>query len=550
MPELTWIGKSAVVNHHNEIPYRLLHSDDELSVGDPGTGNLLVEGDNLHALKALLPYYAGKVKCIYIDPPYNTGNEGWVYNDNVNSPEIRKWLGEVVGREAEDLTRHDKWLCMIYPRLVLLWSLLHDNGVIFISIDEKEAAHLKCVLDMIFGSSNLVAWIANVNNPKGRSDDKYVAAAHEYLFIYKKKQIEFNGWKPEHKVLRRYNRTDKNGDRYREIDLRKTGDNDRREDRENLFYYFMYHPKTKSFYPTRTAEDKPEYIRITPLREDGSEGNWRWGLETAAQNLNSLVPKLMPVRKVWTVFEKDYLKPDERVKPTTAWTNREFNSERGTEQFVALGFEKKAFAKPKPVGLITRILELISDKDCLVLDSFAGSGTTGHAIMQLNKEDGGNRRFILVEMEPQISREITAERLRRVIQGYGENEGLGGGFRYCKLGDPLFDEQGHIRSGVRFADLARHVFFTETGEPQADGFDYGSPLIGVHNGAAYYLLFNGILGDKSVSGGNVLTGALLKTLPPHDGPRVVFGEGCRLGRDRLKRAGVTFKQIPYEVKTN
>ena len=162
MPTLDWIGKQAVVNHHREVPYRLIHCDSELSAGDPDAGNLLVQGDNLEALRALLPYYAGRVKCIYIDPPYNTGNEGWVYNDNVNSPEIRKWLGEVVGKESEDLSRHDKWLCMMYPRLRLLREFLREDGAIFMSIDDNEIDHLKKSCDEIFGRKNFISNIISL----------------------------------------------------------------------------------------------------------------------------------------------------------------------------------------------------------------------------------------------------------------------------------------------------------------------------------------------------------------------------------------------------
>jgi adenine-specific DNA-methyltransferase len=186
----------------------------------------------------------------------------------------------------------------------------------------------------------------------------------------------------------------------------------------------------------------------------------------------------------------------------------------------------------------------------LILDSFAGSGTTGHAVLQLNKEDGGNRRFILVEIEQTISREITAKRLTLVISGYADIPGSGGGFRYCTLADPLFDERGQINSSVKFADLAHHVFFTETGEPMPKRPDKRTPLLGVHNGRAIYLLFNGILGDKQPQGGNVLTNDVLKILPPHTGLRVIYGTACRLSANRLKREGVTFRQIPYEIKTD
>ena len=211
-----------------------------------------------------------------------------------------------------------------------------------------------------------------------------------------------------------------------------------------------------------------------------------------------------------------------------------------------------SFPQPKPVELLIFFLSMIRDRNALVLDSFAGSGTTGHAVLAANKADGGNRRFILVEMEQDICRSVTAQRLTRAIEGYETNgkriEGLGGGFRYCTLAEPLFDEGGTIRPQVSFADLAAHVFFTETGEPIPKRTNGRTPLLGVCNGTAYYLLFNGILGDKTVDGGNVLTGKVVEKLPAHNGPKVVYGEGCRLGKARLKRENVVFKQVPYEIK--
>ncbi len=581
MPRLDWIGRKAVENHHRQVPFHLLKEVPELSVGDPGSGNLLVEGDNLLALKALLPYYAGQVKCIYIDPPYNTGNEKWVYNDNVNSPEMLEWLGKAVGKEAEDLSRHDKWLCMMYTRLQLLRTFLTEDGIVFVSIDNNEVHHLRVLFDDVFGTRNFVSCIANINNPKGRSDDKHIPTAHEYILVYKKSSDPaLYGWKPEEKILKRYNKMDTDGKPYREIDLRKTGDEDRKEDREDMFYYFYFNKKTADLIVAKEKKTLRDYIEIVPLKEDGSLGRWRWGIETATNNKGVLLPKLMPVRKVWTVFEKDYLDKDERVKPTSAWTKKQFNSERGTEQFLELGFSKEEFPKPKPTGLVKHILEFATNKSDLILDSFAGSGTTAQAVMQLNKEDGGNRRCILVEMDSNICRNVTAERLRRISQGYkntkGEDvAGLGGGFRFATLGEPLFDERGNIRKTVKFPDLARHVYFTETGEPLPNdslrkttqnkwitafaGMTAGgkpgisekaySPLIGICNGIAVYLLYNGILKDKTPDGGNVLTTAVLSHLPKHDGPKVIYGTACRIGPERLRRENITFKQLPYKIKT-
>ena len=211
---------------------------------------------------------------------------------------------------------------------------------------------------------------------------------------------------------------------------------------------------------------------------------------------------------------------------------------------------RKVFPNPKDHEVLMRLIRYVTGPDDLVLDSFAGSGSTGHAVLQLNKEDGGNRRFILVEMIEDIAKEVTAQRLTRVIQGHKDLPALGGGFRYCRLGTPIFDEAGNIQSDVTFAELAAHVYFAETGEPIPKRSNGKSPFLGVNNGKAVYLLFNSVLGDKSASGGNVITNTVLKVLPRHDGPRIIFGEGCRLGTARLKREGITFRQIPYGIKVS
>lgn len=532
MPTLEWIGKSAVINHHKEIGYRLLHADESLSVGDPGSGNLLVEGDNLLALKALLPYYAGKVKCIYIDPPYNTGNEKWVYNDRVNAPEMRKWLGDVVGRDDDDFSRHDKWLCMMYPRLAILREFLTYDGAIFISIDDNEVASLRTIMDELFGKRNFVATIIwqKVYSPKNSA--RHFSEDHDYVVVYARSA---ECWQP--KLLARTSRQDK---------LYVNPDNDPR----GLW-------KTSDL-SARNPYSKGSYSITCPsgrVIEAPPTGRY-WSV--SAESFEELVRE----RRIWWGKDGNSIPQVKRflcevkqgVVPQTLWKYEDVgHTQEAKKELVSImdfPDSVSVFITPKPTRLVQRIAQVTTDSTSLVLDSFAGSGTAGHAVMQLNKQDGGNRRFILVEMEREISRNITAERLKRVIQGYGDTPGLGGGFRYCTLGEPLFDEHGQICRSVRFGDLARHVFFTETGEPLGDGTDLSTPMIGIHNGTAYYLLFNGILGDKSVDGGNVLTSALLKTLPPHSGPRVVFGEGCRLSPDRLKREGVTFKQIPYEVKVS
>lgn len=555
MPTLDWIGKKAVVNHHREVPYRLVNCERELSAGDPDEGNLLVQGDNLEALKALLPYYAGKVKCIYIDPPYNTGNEGWVYNDNVASPEIKAWLGKVVGKEAEDLSRHDKWLCMMYPRLRLLRDFLRDNGVIFMSIDGNELDNLCKLSDEIFGRKNRRAIISNVNNPKGRSDDKFFATAHEYILVYAKDASEIRGFEPEEHITKRYNKTDHNGRKYREIDLRKTGDQDRRIDRPNMYFSFFWSEEESVL---STKRRNPSDIEITPQKTKTVDGRWRWGLKTAESNIASLYARHMPNKGQWSVFERDYLDARDKVKPTTAWTGKQHNSERGSELLIELGFEKEAFDRPKPIGTILDILRISTEDGDLILDSFAGSGTTGHAVLDLNRQDGGNRRFILVEMDETIAPNITAERLRRVIDGYDKGgapnnpeKGLGGGFRYCRLGVPLFNEFGDIAREVTYFDLAAHIFFSETGVPIPQKAT--SELLGIFQERAVYLLFNATLSETPPeAAGNVLTPDRLDVLPSppngFDGIRVIYAEGCTVSPERLKQAGAIFKQIPYQIE--
>ena len=407
-------------------------------VDENNTRNLFIEGDNLEALKLLQKSYAGRVKLIYIDPPYNTGND-FVYPDDYSEP-LESYLKRIgaVDDEGKMLTTnsrasgrfHSNWLNMMFPRLVLARRLLSDNGFIFISIDYHEVHNLVGLMNEIFGEENFIALVANVNNPKGRSDDKFVATAHEHLLIYRKSELaKLGGWAPGDNILRRYNKADKDGLKYREIDLRKTGDNDRREDRPNLFYSFMYNPETKDFYPSKADTHIEGYVKIFPLRGDGKEGNWRWEMDTAKLKLSKLFPKFMPVRQVWSVFEMDYLDENELIKPTTAWTKKDFNSERGSEQFIELGFNKEIFPRPKPVGLIRHILELATtpNNNDIVLDFFAGSGTTSQAVMELNSIDGGNRRFILIQYPEEIKHdeeaykagfrtiaEITKERIRRV----------------------------------------------------------------------------------------------------------------------------------------
>lgn len=496
MPTLDWIGKAAVVRHHAEVPFRLLEEDAALSC-PPATGdteNLIVQGDNLEALKALLPRYAGQVKCIYIDPPYNTGNEGWVYNDAVNSPEIRQWLGRVVGKEAEDLSRHDKWLCMMYPRLVLLRQFLRDDGAIFISIDDNEVASLRLLMDEIFGRSRFVAtcvWQKRYS----RENRGAIGDVHEYLLIYAadverfkeaRNRVPLNN---EQTALYKMSK-DPRGP-WQSVSMTAQGW------RPNQMYEIVA-PNGKTHRPPEGrcwAMTEPEFLKLQEADKIyfGKDGNG--------------VPRVMR-----------FLSEVEGLVPWTWWPHEDVgHTDEARKEVQSLFGTQTAFDTPKPTRLIQRILQIATNPGDLVLDSFAGSGTTGHAVLALNAADGGKRRFILCEIDPAIARDITAERVRRVARGYTNARGdavagLGGGFQFVRLGKTLFDEAGAIRDDVTFAELAEFVFFRETGRPLPRRDTPLTPLLGTHEGRAVYLLFNGILGDRSVAGGNVLTAPILAAL--------------------------------------
>ena len=462
--EFTWVGKKAAIVEANKPIRKTLRPCKAESKNWDTTENLYIEGDNLEVLKLLQESYLGKVKMIYIDPPYNTGNDFIYADDFMRSQEEEN---EQMGMYDEDDNRlfkntdtngrfHSDWCSMIYSRLMLARNLLTEDGVIFISIDENEANTLKAICNEVFGENNCVGVISNTNNPKGRSDDKFVATAHEYILLYSKSIgfLTWYGFEPTEEITKRYNKIDSAGRKYREIDLRKTGENDLREDRPNLFYYFYYCEETGDFYPFREDISKTGYIQIKPQREDGKEGNWRWGLETAQEQIEELLPKFMPSRKVWGVMQKDYLEGRSLVKPTSSWTFKDINSERGTEEFIDLGFDKRVFPKPKPLGTIERCIRLCSrNSNDIILDFFSGSASTAHAVMQLNAEDGGHRKFIMVQLPEKCDEaseaykagyqnicEIGKERIRRAGEKIKSEspmttQNLDIGFRVLKLDD-------------------------------------------------------------------------------------------------------------------
>jgi DNA modification methylase len=549
MPTLDWIGKKAVLNHHNEVPFHLLRCNPDLSVGE-ANGNMLVQGDNLLALKALLPYYAGQVKCIYIDPPYNTGNEDWVYNDNVNSPEIREWLGKVVGSESEDLSRHDKWLCMMYPRLTLLKEFLKPEGVILISIDENEFASLHLLADEIFGRVNFVGSIVwkNVtdNNPTN------ISIEHEYVLCYAKDKGKLESvWKataiPIKDTL--INLSEELKEKFPNLAERQR------------FYTEWFRENKVFMWPFdryKYIDDGGIFTGSQSVHNPGKEGyrydvihpttgkpcqqplmGYRFPEETMKRLLGE--GKILFGEDETKIIELKLYVQDYKAKLSSIF---EMDTRLGANELRRIfPEEKRVFGFSKPSDFISELLSFTTAQNSLILDSFAGSGTTGHAVIKLNKQDGGNRRFILIEMDPNIARNITSVRLRRVIEGYDKIPGLGGGFNFCELGPTLFDSTGQIRKDVSFIDLSRHVFFTETGLPLPSGVEENA-LLGISNDTAVFLLYNGVMHDA----GNVLTPETLTQLPRYDGPKIIYADGCKIGRERLREMNITFKQIPYEIK--
>ncbi|MFA6602158.1 MAG: site-specific DNA-methyltransferase, partial [Candidatus Paceibacterota bacterium] len=447
MATLDFKGKSIIQNYHMTVKYHELVPQKAKSLTDKVSlnDNLIIHGDNLKALKALLPMYAGKVKCIYIDPPYNTGNENWAYNDNVNSPMMQEWLGKTVDRE--DLTKSDKWLCLLAPRLKLLRDLLSNEGIIFVSIDDIEVNHLRLLMDDVFGETQFLAqFIWKSRQIIDSRNQNKVSIDHEYVLCYSKtKDIPLRGKFSDKTKYSNPDNDPKGPWMSNSILGLATA-----EGRPNL-HYDLIDPKTKIVYPCPP------------------ESGWRYSKESIKRKIEE--GRIIFPAKGGRPREKKYL--DELADEFTGFSSvlpieagytlhgtRELREILGTNQFDF----------PKPHTLIRILLEQATNKNSIILDSFAGSGTTAHAVLDLNKEDGGNRKFILIECEAYADT-LTAERVRRVIKGVPKSSdeklknGLGGSFSYFELGRPI--EMDGILSGKSlpsYKELARYVFYTATGE--------------------------------------------------------------------------------------
>ena len=576
MPTLNWIGKDKVVNHHLDVPFRTLEKQYTFAPnGGDDDGNMIIHGDNLDALKALLPMYEGRVKCIYIDPPYNTGNEKWVYNDNVNDPHIKAWLGKVVGAEGEDLSRHDKWLCMMYPRLKLLQKLMAEDGVIFISIDDTEYANLKLICDEIFGANCFVSNISWQRTYSTRNDSKGIVNEVEHILVYSK----LPDWQPS-----KLPRTVEMNAKY------KNPDNDTTLWRtDNAFapgaashqgmVYAIQHPFTgKLIYPgnarcwTFGQEQTLEIMRgwcdyeLRDLHDDEKRAEvCGTSIDAVRKGVMGIVlsksleesaaqATLVYKRGQWPRFfftkggqggiaRKTYLENVGGKLPTNFWSHNDTgHTDEAKKELLSIFKGKAPFDTPKPSRLIQFVLQIVGDKDAIILDSFAGSGTTAHAVLNINKQDGGNRKFILVEMGD-YAESITAERVRRVINGYGEGnkavKGTGGGFSFYELGDALLIN-GMLNPNAAEEKIRAYVYYMETRCALPAASENEKYLLGVHENHAYYFYYE-------ANRMTTLNRAFLQTIQTRAEGYLIYADSNMLSVEDMARFHITFKKIPRDI---
>ena len=518
MPILHWLNDEEARKTSSRVPYRLLEADETLSYASSsplgeGLGvrseNMLIQGDNLEALKALLPYYAGQVKCIYIDPPYNTRSAFEHYDDNLE---------------------HSIWLSTMYPRLELLRELLSEDGSIWISIDDNEIHYFRVILDEVFGRDKFVA--TNIWQKRySRENREAIGDAHDYVLTYCKNIKLFKETRNllplgDKQKIQYKNPNDDPRGRWQSVSLLAQGY------RPNQMYEIIAPNGKKHIPPPGNCWKiiKSEYEKLIEANRVyfGKDGNG--------------VPRRI-----------HFLKDAEGVVPWTWWNHEEVGHTGESKNEVNELFGSNvSFETAKPERLIYRVITIATNPNDIVLDSFLGSGTTAAVAHKMG------RRYIGIEMgEHAITH--CAPRLKKVVDG--EQGGIseevnwqgGGGFHFYRLGEAIFDEEGKINPAVKFRALAAHVWFTETHmpltpNPSPKGRGGLSPFLGIHNGIAYYLLYNGILGEKSKAGGNVLTGKILLSLPPHHGQKVIYGELTTFSTQRLARENILFKQVPYDIK--
>jgi adenine-specific DNA-methyltransferase len=537
MPTLHWIGKDKIINHHQEVPYKVLDHEYGFSANGKtetpaNSGNLIVNGDNLEALKSLLPKYEGKVNCIYIDPPYNTGNESWVYNDNVNSPKIKKWLGKVVGKESEDLTRHDKWLCMMYPRLKLLHKLLANDGAIFISIDDNEEANLKLIMDEIFGNRNFIGRFIWKKKKQPSFLAKHIANITEFIFVYGKNSNLVNKLS-----------IDNVSDETRRVD-NATNDIGLRKIKKGIIAKVDVKIIEKGVYQNKTMQlEFLEDVLIEDFRTTNDftvKGNFRNKQEDFDKFCDEdllFITRNFGFRRLPTFDEQD-------KKKTVVDLLLDWGDNQDSDKELQSIFKVKPFDYPKPSLLLSNLIKSVtySKPNSIILDSFAGSGTTAHAVLNLNKQDGGSRKFILIEMED-YAETITAERVKRVINGYADKEGTGGSFDYYTLGEPLFDDNNNLNENVGIEKIREYVWFTETRSPLTpEGeTDAGNVFMGLYNDTSYYFIY-----EKD----NLTTldyESLAEYVQQKAERYIIYADNCLLPETFMREKNIEFKKIPRDI---
>lgn len=526
------------------MPYRVLdrqYSYDESGQHDTDNGskNMIIHGDNLETLKALLPKYEGKVDCIYIDPPYNTGNEGWVYNDAVNDPRIKKWLGEVVGKEGEDLSRHDKWLCMMYPRLRLLHRLLSKDGFIAVSIGDTELSNLCCIMDEIFGSANRLACAPVRSEPSGGKDKTALRTGHEYILFYSKG--DQSALVKEEKTTGKLDLKDSKGAYRKGRELRKWGATSDRADRPTLWF------------PIKA----PNGEEVFPIKNDGTDGYWRWSPTHSGMSELLENPEAAHWEKTaydpgvvvngyterWVPYEK--IRDAKKSFGWNTWLDGYGTNADATAVIKAI-FGNKSFDTPKPLSLIEWIIALHSNTKGIVLDSFAGSGTTAHAVLKSNHYDDADRQFILVELSDYAD-SITAERVKRVIKGYKTGKaavpGVGGSFSFYELGSPLLID-GKLNLEVPLERVREYIWFTETKEAfQSSQADMHPDFLGRSaTDVAYFFAFD-------VGAPTVLDREYLASIPVECAAEsyIIYADTCVLTDQELAAHAITFKKIPRDI---
>lgn len=545
MPTLTWIGKDKVVNHHQEVPYRVLEhkygfrAEDENDKMLTNSGNKIIHGDNLEALKSLLPEYEGRIKCIYIDPPYNTGNEKWVYNDNVNDPKIRKWLGEVVGKQGEDLSRHDKWLCMMYPRLKLLHKLLAEDGVIFISIDDNEQANLKLLCDEIFGANKFVGQAVWFKKRKGSYLSKEFVSLTEYVICYRKNdKLNLYGGKPnsgESQPLVKRTNT---------VGLLTFPANIVRTRLLDKTYQSGTYGKGSSSVELLT-DIHIENGRI--INEFQLKGPFIWTQDFLNSELKQGAEIVI---NTINLQPRVFRNSDDKYKGFPSFIDgREFSAtnDDAYENLIDIFEEEGIFNYSKPMEFVSFCINSIAyfDKNAIILDSFAGSGTTAHAVVNLNKKDKGNRKFILVEMED-YAENITAERVRRVMKGYGEGKnavaGTGGAFDYYELGERMFNEEQNLNENIGEEKIREYIYYTETKRHlERERSKASKYLLDTYNATGYYFYYER---DRLTT----LSIDTLHIVTERAEQYVIYADICTVPPQVLAAQNIIFKKIPRDIK--